>query len=209
MANNETEISLDEIIDMFKQSSVMDPDLVTFYRMKKERKIWFDLCVGENALAYVRLIMLWNMEDRGIAPEDRKPIWIYLENYGGDADMMWMMIDVIEHSETPIYTVNMGIAGSAASMIFVAGKKRYMMPNANVVIHEGSATVTGDAVKVIDNTENYKKSLKKSRDFILEHTEIPTATMNKKKNNDWYLDAEYCLDHGVCDCVVSSLDQII
>lgn len=201
---------MDNMKDYMKSDSYLpDPELLIFWKMYNERRIWIDLAVDSSAVEYARLIQLWNMEDRGIPADKRKPIWIFLQNYGGDGDMMWMLIDVVKTSVTPVYTVNMGVSASAAAILFIAGKKRFMMPNATVVIHEGSAQIGGDAVKVLDASDSYRKELKKVKEFILTNTKIPPATLNKRRNNDWTIDAEYCLEHGVCDQVVTSIDEIL
>ena len=162
-----------------------------------------------TVLEYIRLIMRWNMEDVGLPAEERVPIKIMLFNYGGNFDLEWAMIDAIEMSKTPVWTINMGICASAAADIFIAGKKRLMMPNAKLMIHQGNAGFEGDAQKVFDQTKNYKAQLDKIKNYTLEHTEIPVKTFNKYINNDWWLTAEECLKYKVCDRIVESLDEII
>ena len=186
-----------------------DPELVSFYDLEKDRKIWVDISVDAMLLEYERMILRWNMEDKGKPKEERKPIWIYLFNYGGSLDVMWSFVDIIAASQTPVYTVNMGYCASAAAIIFVSGHKRFMMPLASVMIHKGSAQIAGDAQKVLDQADSYKKEIKKMRDFIASHTSIPARTLSSKQNNDWEIDSKYCLDHKVCDVVVESLDDII
>ena len=149
------------------------------------------------------------MEDRGLLPDERKPIWLYIMSYGGDIDYMWSVIDTIMMSVTPVYTVNMGVAASAAALIFLAGKKRLMMPTAKMIIHEGSAQLAGDAVKVMDQSESYRKQLKQMKEFVLAHSEIPRQQLMKKRNNDWELDATYCIENGACDMIVRTLDDVI
>ena len=73
-------------------------------------------------MALERLILRWNMEDKDIPPEDRKPIWVYIQSPGGNLLYMSALLDAIELSVTPVYTVNMGYAASAAALIFMAGK---------------------------------------------------------------------------------------
>ena len=160
-------------------------------------------------MAIVRMIMRWNMEDGGLPEEERKPIWLYIESGGGNAVYMWTLIDAILSSVTPVYTVNMGLAASAAALIFMAGKIRFMMPRAKVMIHEGSASIEGDAGKVLDFSDAYKKDLQASRDYILERTQIPKRQLSKKRSNDWELDAAYCLEYKVCDKIVSGLNEIL
>lgn len=160
-------------------------------------------------LEYERMILRWNVEDKGKPSEERKPIWIYLFNYGGSTDVMWSFVDMIQVSKTPIYTVNMGQCASAAGIIFIAGHKRFMMPCATLMIHKGAAKFAGDGQKVLDQADSYKKELKRMRDFVTAHTDIPSRTLSSKQNNDWEIDAEYCLEHRVCDVIVSTLDDVI
>lgn len=186
-----------------------DPDNLSYYILEKERKIYLDIGIGPEVMSIQRMIMRWNMEDKGKAVEDRKPIRIYVMSYGGDLDYMWTMVDTIKLSKTPIITIDLGVAASAASLIFIAGHHRIMLPNSKVIIHEGSAQMAGDAVKVMDATDSYRKELKRMKDFILKETHIPPATLNRRKNNDWTIDSAYCLENGVCDEVISSLDEIL
>ena len=179
------------------------------YSMEKERRIWIDYCVDESCLDYERLIMLWNAEDKGKPVEDRAPIWIYLHNYGGELDMMWSLIDAIEASITPVFTVNVGVCGSAGSLLFLAGHKRYMMKRAKIIFHEGSAQIAGDAVKVMDASKSYEASIRKMKEYILERTQVPKSQLTSKRYNDWEIDSGYCLEHGVCDVVIASLDEVI
>ena len=97
-----------------------------------------------------RLILRWNIEDAGKSTEERRPIKFYIMSYGGDLDYMWALVDIINMSKTPVHTINIGVAASAASLIFISGHKRIMAPNSKVIIHEGSTKVSGDAVKVMD-----------------------------------------------------------
>ena len=186
-----------------------DPDNLSYYVLEKERKVYLEIGICPEVLAIQRLILRWNMEDKDKPVEERKPIRVYIMSYGGDLDYMWTIVDTILLSKTPVITINMGVAASAASLIFIAGHRRMMLPNSKVIIHEGSAQMAGDAVKVMDATDSYRKELKRMKDFILEHTCIPASTLNRRKNNDWTIDSTYCLANGVCDEVVQSLDDIL
>ncbi len=187
------------------------PDEVSYYELEKRRILYVDFNIGLDCMAIERMILRWNLEDaeRGIPPEQRKPIRLFVHSYGGDLDFMWGMIDAIETSVTPVYTINVGTAASAAGLIFMAGHRRFMTPRATVLIHEGSASMSGDATKVLDASDNYRKSLKKMKDYIEAHTRIPSKLLNKKRNNDWELDADFCLENGVCDAVIKSVDEVI
>lgn len=185
-----------------------DPDSISYYKLEKERKYYLDCEVDGALMALHRMILRWNIEDKGKKPEERKPIWVYIMSPGGEVDVMWALVDAICLSATPIHTVNVGVASSAASLIFIAGHKRYMMPNAKVVIHEGSAQIGGDAIKVMDFSESYKKELKKMKQFIAGHTGILPKQLNAKRANDWELDASFCMENKVCDRIIESIEEV-
>lgn len=199
------------ILQAIGDKGLPDPDLVSYYALESERKLYLDDDIGPANMEIQRMITRWSMEDlkAGKTRETAQPIWLYVMSYGGDLDYMWTIIDTIKTSIAPVYTVNLGAAGSAASLIFVAGAKRFMMPHAKVVIHEGSAQLQGDAIKVQDAADSYKVELKRMKEFILENTQIPRTQLMKKRANDWTLDAKYCLENGVCDTVISSMAEII
>lgn len=205
----ETEVLIPLLSEDVGNYKLPDPELVTYYTLEKQRRIWIDENIDFSLLEAERLILRWNIEDAGKPAEARRPIWLYIMNYGGDADVMWSFIDVIESSATPVHTVNMGVCASAAGIIFLSGHKRFMMPRSRIVIHEGSASFAGDSTKVFDAADSYKNSIKAMKEQILKKTGIPAKLLNKKRNNDWELDAAFCLAHGVCDAVVESMEEII
>lgn len=199
------------IVTELQDTALPDPDVISYYVFEKERKIYLDSDVDSSVMSLQRMLMRWNLEDKrdGKTKETAKPIWLYIMSYGGDLDYMWVLIDAIKASIAPVYTVNLGVAASAASLIFVCGDKRFMTEHASVVIHEGSAQLAGDAVKVQDAADVYKLQLKQMKEFILAHTEIPKTQLMKKRSNDWTLNSEYCLKHNVCDQVVKDMSEIL
>lgn len=190
-------------------NTLPDPTLLQYYAFLHERKMFLEEDVGFPIMDMIKLVMRWNQEDKDIPVEQRKPITIYIMSDGGYMSYMWAMLDAMLTSKTPIITVNLGVAASAASLIFLAGSKRLMMPTATVIIHEGSTEVAGDANKVMDATRNYNKELAKMKEFILSRTSIPQRVLNKKAKDDWYIDAATSLEYGLCHKVVESLDEIM
>jgi ATP-dependent Clp protease protease subunit len=202
-------IQLPETIGELVDNVLPDPDQISYYVLEKERIIYLDCDIEYDVMAVQRMIIRWNIEDKGKSKEERRPIRMYVHSTGGMLFYMWPLIDTMEASVTPIITINLYMAGSAAALIYLAGHKRYMMKNAKLIIHEGQSEISGDAVKVLDATESYKKQLRKMKEFIVDHTNISKSLIMKKRNNDWELDAQYCLDNGVCEKIIESLDEIL
>lgn len=186
-----------------------EPDMVSYWKLVQDRKFYLDYCIDSNVMGLQRAIFLINVKDKDVPVAERKPIYIYIMSTGGSLEYMYTLIDAIQLSKTPVYTVNVGIAASAAGLIFMSGHKRFMMPMSKILIHEGSAELEGDAGKVMDAVDSYKKDLKHMKEFILSRTEIPKNLLNKKRPNDWTLDANECLNFKVCDRIIESLDEVM
>ncbi len=198
-----------DLIDDPSNAKLPAPEIVTYYRLESDRKFCLDLMIDFSAIELAKTIIWYNIQDKGIPVEERKPIWLYMMNYGGDADCGWALISTILASETPVYTVNLGVCASAAALIYMAGAKRYMFKNATMTIHEGSAQFSGDSTKVLDAGESYKAMLNHMREYITSRTNIPAKLLAKKRNNDWELSSEDCLKYGVCDAVINTISEVI
>lgn len=202
-------IQFPETVSEAQTLCLPDPDQITYYILEKERIIYLDCDIEYDVMAVQRMIVRWNLEDKGKKKEERQPIKMYVHSSGGMVFYMWPLIDTMEASVTPIWTINLFMAGSAAALIYLAGHKRFMMKNSKMIIHEGQNEISGDAVKVLDATESYKKQLKKMKEFIIEHSNISKSLIMKKRNNDWELDAKYCIENGACEKIIETLDDVL
>ena len=108
--------SLDDLLD-----SRVSLDELFLLRDLKHRKIYLDMDVDNYSIPeLVKYLVRYNEDDRLIDVKDRKPIYLFISSNGGDVDMGFELIDVIENSKTPVYTVNIGKAYSMAFLISLA-----------------------------------------------------------------------------------------
>ena len=200
------QIAMPEALENIK---LPNPELITFYKNLENRVLWIDFDIDDTLTEMSKYIIQWNSEDRLTPLEDRNPIKILIFSYGGCPDNALSFIDVIKLSKTPVITINMGVAASAGSLIFLAGHKRYVMPRSQVLIHQGSAGVQGSTTAVMDVVDNIKKTEAIIKDYILENTKIDSKLYNKKCKNEWYLNAKECLELGVTNFIINDLDDIV
>lgn len=202
------DILLPKELDNFKLPS---PELLDLYADRKNRVIYVDYDIDESLLRDVgRQILEYNRADKGKAVEERAPIVILINSGGGCLDSTYATIAIMETSKTPIITVNMNCAYSAAGLILMAGHKRYCMPRSQVLIHSGSAQgIGGDYESVQESTKSYKKMVEEMREFITSKTKIEKPLMKKNQSRDWYLDTKEQIDLGVVDEIVTDLDSIL
>ena len=99
------ELLAQPVIVELPDNNLPNPDNVSYYILEKERKIYLTYEVGPEIMSLHRMIMRWNMEDAGKAIGERKPIRVYIMSYGGDLDYMWAIVDMINASKTPVYSI--------------------------------------------------------------------------------------------------------
>lgn len=202
------DILLPKELDNFKLPS---PELLDLYADRKNRIIYIDYDIDESLLRDVgRQIIEYNRSDRGKSVKERTPIVILINSGGGCLDSTYATIAIMETSKTPIITVNMNCAYSAAGLILMAGHKRYCMPRSQVLIHSGSAQgISGNYEDIQESTKSYKKMIEEMREFIVSKTKIDKSLMKKNQSKDWYLPTSEQIELGVVDEMVTDLDSIL
>lgn len=189
--------------------SLPDPVLLNQYKNLQRRVLWVDDEVDEYVLEHAKQIYLWNSEDKGVPKEQRKPIWVFVHSCGGALYHALNLIDAMMASETPIYTVNAGIALSAGCEILLAGSKRFAMKHSTAMIHSGSGGFEGTYEQTEQMVTHYRALMKRLDEYNLERTKIDEKMLKKKKAADWYFTAEEQLANGIVHEIVESMDAIL
>lgn len=188
-----------------------DPELLNYYTDIENRLIYLEGVVDEALLQEVGgRILAYNRNDKGIPIEKRKKIVILINSCGGDLDSTYATIAIIERSKTPVITVNMNMAHSAAGLVLLAGHKRYCMPRSQMLIHSGSASgISGNFEDIQESTKAYKKMVEDMRAYIIEKSNIDKSLLSKKSKIDWYLTVDDMIKLGCADSILTDLDDIL
>jgi ATP-dependent protease ClpP protease subunit len=188
-----------------------DPELLTYYKNIDNRVIWLDTGVDDMWLEYEKQIIEWNREDIGLPIEERRPIKLMFFSYGGQIDINYSFIDLIQKSKTPIWGVNMGQACSAACFIFIACHKRFAMPRSSYLIHQGGVEggFSGTYEQVVAAIMEYQRQIEELGQYLLQYTNITEEMLNEKFDSEWYLTAEEAIKLGVADKIVDDIDDIL
>lgn len=162
-----------------------------------------------NTGAYIlERIQLWNAEDEcnGTPINERTPIQIFIDTPGGDVVTTLQIIDAIKLSKTPVHTIVTGKAFSGGFFIAIAGDKRYALPNAVFLFHEGCGGSYGDAHKAMQGMEFYQMLLKKLKKIVLSNTEISKSVYKMHEKDDWFFDTNEALKLGVIDEITTDIN---
>jgi ATP-dependent Clp protease protease subunit len=160
---------------------------------------------ADTGVAVENMIRFYNQADKqfNIDKEDRIPIKIWINSYGGDLQAALTTCDAINLSETPIYTINQGQAASAAALIFLAGHKRIAFPKSYLMIHEGSIGVSQiDAHKFQAMSDFYKVQRALLKKIIMEYTGMSEEDYTSHAKDDWWMDVNDAMKYNMIDMVM-------
>lgn len=196
-------------VEAVLDTSLPDPAMVEFYRRLQKREILWNADIDDSTIDVALYIKKWNAEDKGIKPEDRKPIKIFINSDGGSVDTVLHVIDMIQLSKTPVYTIGMGRCYSAGALLLMAGHKRYIFKHTTCLIHDGSSGAIGNIGKLLDNLRFTEQLEKRIKAYILSRTSIPEAMFDDNYRRDWFLFSDEMIALNIADCIVTDIDTIL
>tara|TARA_Y100000385_G_C13105576_1_gene647471 strand:+ start:1029 stop:1676 length:648 start_codon:yes stop_codon:yes gene_type:complete len=129
------------------------------------------------------------------------PIYLYLNTPGGSVYDALSVVDTIKQLKVPVYTVVEGLVASAGTLLSLSGEKRYIQPNAYMLIHEIRSSCWGRMSEITDEYENLSKMTKQLIDFYVEHTKMNRKEVTKVLGKDITWNAQECIKKGVADVV--------
>ena len=195
-----------ELIEKYlKQAELFDSfeDIVNI-SSAFSRELYVGAIASDMADAINMLIRFWNRidDEEGIPVEERIPIKMYIDSPGGELVASFTIINSIELSKTPIWTINVGGAYSGGFFIFIAGHQRLAYPLSSFMYHEGSKLAYGDAHKFRNQADFYKKQMDQLKAHTLKYTKLTQIDYERILKDDYWLTAEEAVEIGVADRLV-------
>ena len=144
------------------------------------------------------------------AEDPRAPISLYINSPGGSVSAGLAIYDTMRLIPNEVSTLALGLAGSMGQFLLTAGTpgKRFCLPHAQVLMHQGSAGFGGTAADV----EIYADQLERIGALLLrltaEHTGQPYATVELDSRRDRWFTAEEARDYGLIDHILDSVDDV-
>lgn len=179
----------------------------------KQRKLYLncEIC-ADTAGEIIRHILQFNADDKGKDVTERRPILLYINSAGGEVDSGFGLIDAIESSATPVYTVNLAMEYSMAFLIGLAGHTRFSQKNARFLMHDGSCFAYDSTSKVQDLMRFQQSAEDRVKDYVLSHSRLSEEEYTAHKREEWYMFADEAKEHGFCDCIIGvdcPVDEVI
>jgi ATP-dependent Clp protease protease subunit len=140
--------------------------------------------------------------------KDRRPIEFYISTYGGNADDMFALYDIMRQvrEETEIHTIGMGKVMSAGVLLLAGGTKgkRKIGKNCRVMIHSVIAGNHGNVHNLVNEMEAIQALQEMYINSLVEETNMSKSRMKKmlERKVNVYLSAEEAVELGIADEII-------
>jgi ATP-dependent Clp protease, protease subunit len=169
-----------------------------YSRLLKERIIFLGDAIEDHlANLIIAQLLFLDSED----PE--KDISLYINSPGGVVNSGLAIYDTMQYLRAPVSTICIGMAASMAAVLLAAGTKgkRYALPNARIMIHQGSGGFRGNAPDAVIQMKEWEFLVKRNNEILARHTGQPVEKVISDTDRDFFMAPEDAKDYGIIDAV--------
>ena len=131
-------------------------------------------------------------------------ISIYINSPGGSVTAGMAIYDTMNFVKSDVSTICIGMAASMAAFLLSSGEKgkRYVLPNAEVMIHQPLGGASGQATEIKIAAEHILKLRDKLNKILASNTNQKIETIQKDTERDNFMDSKEALEYGIVDKII-------
>ena len=136
--------------------------------------------------------------------DSTKDISLYINSPGGSVSAGLAIYDTMQYIKCDVSTICMGMAASMGAFLLSSGAKgkRYVLPNAEVMIHQPSGGAQGQATEIEITAKHILKTKERLNRILSENTGKPIEQIAVDTDRDNWLSAEEAVEYGLVDKVM-------
>ena len=167
-----------------------------YSRLLNDRIIMLAGPIGDE-VANVIIAQLLFLENQ----DPKKDIHLYINSPGGSVTAAMAIYDTINHIKADVSTICVGIAASAAAVLLSSGAKgkRYILPNAEVMIHQVMGGMEGQASEIEIHAKHILKTKENLNKILAKNTGKTPTEIEKDSDRDKYMSADEAKKYGLVD----------
>lgn len=171
-----------------------------YSRLLRERIIFLSGPIDDHT-ANIVIAQLLFLESE----DSKKDIYLYVNSPGGSVTSTMAVVDTMNHVRPDIATFCVGMAASGAAIILSSGKKgkRFMLPNAEVMIHQPLGGVEGQATDIAITAKHILKTRDNLNKLLAKNTGKSLAQIEKDVERDFFMDSDEAKKYGIVDEIVT------
>ncbi len=131
-------------------------------------------------------------------------ISLYINSPGGSITAGMAIFDTMNFIKSDVSTICVGMAASMAAFLLATGKKgkRFILPNAEVMIHQPLGGVQGQATEIKIAAERILKLKGKLNKILADATGKDITKIDKDTERDYFMDSNEALKYGIVDKIL-------
>ena len=171
-----------------------------YSRLLRDRIIYLGTPVDDDVANLIIAQLLYLAS----ADPDRD-IQMYINSPGGVVSAGLGIYDAMQHVKCDVSTVCVGLAASMGSILLAAGTKgkRYILPNAEVMIHSGSAGFGGATPDIEIQAQHILRTTRRVNEILARHTGQPYERIVTDASRDFWMTADEAIAYGCVDSVLA------
>jgi ATP-dependent protease ClpP protease subunit len=130
------------------------------------------------------------------------PIHLHIQSYGGSLLHTFYIMDVIKKLRTPVYTYIDGFAASAATLMSVCGKRRFMTESSVMLVHQLSSGASGKFEEIKNEYNNLVEFMEIIKKTYLHNSNISSQNLDELLKQDLWLNSMKSLEYGFIDEII-------
>ena len=188
---------------VIEQTSKGERSYDIYSRLLKDRIIFLGDEVNDDTASIV-VAQLLSLE----AEDPEKDIHLYINSPGGSVTAGMAIYDTMHYIKSDVSTVCIGMAASMGAFLLAGGAKgkRYILPNAEVMIHQPSGGAKGQATEIEIAAKNIIRTKEKLNRILAENTGKSYEQMCIDTDRDNWMSAKEAVEYGLVDSVIESHD---
>ena len=133
---------------------------------------------------------------------------MYINSTGGSITAGFAIIDTMNYVKPDIHTICMGVAASMGAVILSQGAKgrRFALPNAEVMIHQASSGVEGQASNIVIKAEHIIKLQNKLYKMMAQTSGKKISEIEKDADRDYWMNSEEAKTYGLIDEIIEKAE---
>lgn len=170
-----------------------------YSRLLKDRIIFLGTAV-DDAVANTIIAQLLFLANQS----QDKEIKLYINSPGGSVTAGLAIYDTMQYIKPDVSTICIGMAASMGAVLLAAGAKgkRFILPNAEVMIHQVMGGAEGQATDVKIRAEHILKIKDRLNKLLAGHTGQPMDKIEKDTDRDYFMSPEEALKYGLVDKII-------
>jgi len=172
-----------------------------YSRLLRERIVFLGQEVNDD-IANLIAAQLLHLD----AQEPGRDISLYVNSPGGSAYAGMAIYDAMQYVQSDVSTVCLGMGMSAAAMILSGGApgKRFALPNAKIMIHQGSAGYRGTPADIQIAAREVLSMTRRMAEIISRHTNQDVEQVMKDIDRDRFMTPEEAVEYGIVDAIMEN-----